>query len=150
MGLRKADEIKLCIAFAKHCEIYFPRQRGVLDWTHIANEGRSPQEGDKLKKMGVRAGWFDYEFIWHDKTTEIAFLEAKVQGRDYSDSQKRFISVIASMNIPYAKFETVEQGHNYLISWGIKPLQECKLFHEPNLQTWDDKVKLSMNLYKPK
>ncbi len=146
---RKSNETKLCIAFAEHCELYFPRQRGILNWTHIANEGRSPQEGSKLKKMGVHAGWFDYEFIWHQDYARIGFLEAKWDKGDYSPSQKTFSSVMAPMGVLLEKFYSVKQGHEILLSWGIKPMRECRLFKEPNTMTWEDKVKNAVDWNRP-
>lgn len=152
---RNHNEIKLCIAFTAHCEIYFPRTPGGLNWTHIANEGRSPQEGAKLKKMGVNAGWFDYSFVWAASNApvlrpEIGFLEAKWGNNDYSSTQKRFVSFMRPMNIPCEKFYSVAEGHSWLLRWGIKPMHECRYFKEPNTMTWDDKIALMHAMYAPR
>jgi hypothetical protein len=147
--MRNHLETKLCIDFTNHCLIYFPRRKGVLDWTHIANEGRSPQEGAKLKKMGVRAGWLDYIFIGKNNSALVAFLEAKIQGNDYSDTQKRFISVIEPMGIPYGKFETVKQGHQLLVSFGIHPIKECRVFKNTDMRTDAEKKRDAFNFYRP-
>jgi len=147
---RRADELKLCIAFAEHCGIYFPRTPGVLNWTHIANEGRSPKDGAKLKKMGVKAGWFDYEFIWScGEYPRIGFLEAKVGNNGLSSSQKEFDCVMQPMGVLLDVFRTVEQGHNILLSWGVKPIQPCRYFKEPNLMTWDDKIEVVHSIFRP-
>src|SRR5258708_6072402 len=102
------DEDLLCMAFKKHCETYFPRQIGHLVWTHIANQGRSGGQGSKLKKMGVSAGWFDYIFIAHPSPWKAISLEAKVHGRQYSDSQETFDYMTQGMPIYKAKFYSVE------------------------------------------
>jgi hypothetical protein len=151
MTSRRADETKLCIAFAEHCEIYFPRQPNVLNYTHIANEGRSPKDGAKLKKMGVKAGWFDYVFIWRGLDyPRIGFLEAKIGKNTLSDSQKGFDVTMRPMGVLLDIFRTVEQGHNILLSWGIKPIKPCQYFKEPKLATWDDKIAAMQNLHAPR
>jgi len=148
--MRNHNEVKLCIAFTEHCEIYFPRQPGILNWTHIANEGRSPQEGAKLKKMGVKAGWFDYPFVWFNGVRDrLAFLEAKWGKNDFSSSQKTFMAFMIPMGIPCEKFYSVEEGHHKLLGFGIKPIQPCQYFKEPNCMTWEDKMKVMQNMNKP-
>lgn len=137
---RNHNETKLCIAFTSHCETYFPRQRGVLNWSHLPLEGRSAQEGAKLKAMGVKAGFLDYEFIWLDTFPRLAFLEAKWGKNDYSSSQKEFVSVMQPMGVPCEIFRSVEQGHNILIKHGIKPMRPCQYFDEPNTMTWHQKL----------
>lgn len=148
--IRNAFEVQLCIAFTKHCEQHFPRQIGILNWTHIANEGRSKQQGDKLKKMGVRAGWFDYEFIyWDDNRYWIGFLEAKVDGRDFSATQNAFRMVVEPMGIPCEKFYSVREGHEYLLSWNVKPLIPCQYFKEPVYLSKEQKLKQAQEWFKP-
>ncbi len=153
------DEDLLCMAFKSHLDIYFPETPGKLVWTHIANQGRSPQEGDKLKKMGVHAGWFDYIFECMYGSFFMVHLEAKVIAidkntarktkRDYSDSQKKFDHMTNGMPVHKAKFYTVEEGHNLLKSFGVPPRLECKLFKEPSLVTWQDKIDALHRFQKP-
>lgn len=149
MKKNRHDEDLLSIAFNAHLDIYFPQQKGVLVYTHIANQGRSPQQGDKLKKMGVNAGWFDYIFIHHPSPYKTIHLEAKVDGRNYSDSQKIFDDLTTGMPVFKAKFYTVKEGHNLLIEAGVKPLKPCSLFKEPSYATLREKYVAAYNMYKP-
>lgn len=143
------DEDLLAMAFNKHLDIYFPQTRGKLVYTHIANEGRSAQQGNKLKKMGVNAGWFDYLFISHPSQWKAICLEAKVHGRDYSDSQNKFDYMTAGMPVYKAKFYSVREGHQQLMNAGIEPLKPCRLFKEPSYLTFEDKKNLARNFFAP-
>lgn len=148
---RNANETKLCMAFTKHCEIYFPRTPGLLNWTHLPLEGRSPQEGSKLKKMGVNSGWYDYEFIWYPGDyPRIGFLEAKWDKNGLSPTQKNFDYCMRPMGVLLGEFRSVEEGHNKLISFGIKPTRECKIFIEPNTMTWNEKLQATHDFFAPR
>lgn len=150
--MRSFPETKLAIAFNEHCLTYFPRQHGVLNYTHIANEGRSPQEGAKLKKMGVKAGFLDFEFIWNPNKTypRLAFLDAKCGKNDFNASQKEFVSSMRAMGIPCEKFYSVQEGHLILVSLGITPIRECRIFKEPQLATWDEKLAAVHSMFAPR
>lgn len=144
---RRADEDKLCMAFTTHCEKYFPRIRGILAWTHVANQGRSKSQGSKLKKMGVYAGVFDYIFWAPDLTLH---LEAKVEKRDYSDTQRTFMSLVEDMpRHKLNKFYSVREGHNILISYGIFPIMACTIFKEPDFLTKTQKVQIAIDMWMP-
>lgn len=131
------------MAFKDHLEIYFPVIRGSLVWTHIANQGRSPQQGDKLKKMGVKAGWFDYIFASHPSIWKFIALEAKTKGKDYSDSQKDYIFFTEGVPIFKGKFYSVEEGHKLLLEAGVIPVKECTYFKEPSYITKRDRINMS-------
>lgn len=148
------DEDLLCMAFNAHCDHYFPITPGKLVWTHIANQGRSQSQGDKLKKMGVNAGWFDYIFASHPSEWKFVALEAKVldpngRKRDYSDSQKNFDHFTNGMPIFKGKFYSVEEGHGKLIEAGIHPIEPCSLFKEPNYLTHTQKLRLGESYFAP-
>jgi len=143
------DEDLLCMAFNAHLDIYFPQQKGALVYTHIANQGRSAGQGDKLKKMGVNAGWFDYIFIHHPSPYKTIHLEAKVEKRNYSDSQKVFDDLTTGMPVFKAKFYSVKEGHSLLIDAGIKPIKDCTIFDEPYYLTKEEKYKLAIEMYRP-
>ncbi len=149
MGINRADEDKLCMAFSAHLDIYFPQQQGILVYTHIPLQGRSAQQGAKLKKMGVNAGWYDYIFVAHPSPWKTINLEAKVHGRDYSSSQKTFDSLTTGMPIFKAKFYSVREGHEKLIEAGVQPILDCKLFKEPSYLTFQDKTAMVRNYYGP-
>lgn len=148
------DEDLLCMAFNAHCDIYFPVTRGKLVWTHIANQGRSAGQGDKLKKMGVNAGWFDYIFVQFPSKFSCVSLEAKVHDnkgkkRDYSHSQKTWDYLTEGMPIFKAKFYSVKEGHNLLIEAGINPLMPCTIFKEPNYLTKKEKIQHAISWNMP-
>lgn len=100
----------------------------VVDWlknacphllfTHAANQGRSPQEGAKLKKMGVLAGTPDLLF-WHDGWH--GAIELKV-ATGLSDAQRAFRDRFIATGGKYAVCHSVMAVRDTLISWGIKPL----------------------------
>lgn len=142
------DEDLLCMAFTKHLDIYFPEQKGVLVYTHIPLQGRSRQQGDKLKKMGVKAGWYDYIFINHPSVFKTIHLEAKVHGRDYGGSQKHFDDMTTGMPVFKGKFYSVREGHHLLIEAGVRPIQSCQYFKEPVYLTQQEKFKLAIDMYK--
>ena len=143
------DENLLCMAFNRHIDTYFPQKKGSLVYTHIANQGRSAGQGDKLKKMGVNAGWFDYIFIAWPSPFSAICLEAKVHGRGYSDSQEHFDDLTIGMPIFKGKFYSVREGHELLIEAGLKPMMPCTLFREPDYLTKRDKFKLAFESFKP-
>lgn len=143
------DEDLLCMAFNAHLDIYFPQQPGILVYTHIANQGRSAGQGDKLKKMGVNAGWFDYIFINHPSRFSAICLEAKVHGRNYSDSQKTFDYLTKGMPVFKGKFYSVKEGHNLLLEAGVKPFSGCSLFKEPDVRSDMQKGHDAFEFYRP-
>lgn len=111
---RNYSETKLHIAVADWLRGACPH---VL-WTHPANQGRSPQEGAKLKKMGVRAGVPDLIF-WHDGW--FGAIELKT-GSGLSEAQKIFMDSFVRNGGKYATCKTVKSVAETLISWGIKPM----------------------------
>lgn len=144
------DEDLLCIAFNDHLKIYFPKLRGKLNYTHIANQGRSAAMGGKLKKMGVTPGWFDYVFLSYTDILRVIFLEAKVHGRDYIASQETFDYMTEGMPIFKGKFYTVREGHYKLIEAGVRPFRPCSYFKEPDYRTFADHVAQSHLMFAPR
>ena len=143
------DEDLLSIAFAEHCHIYFPQRRGSLVWTHIPLQGRSAQQGAKLKRMGVHAGWYDFLFIAFPSNFSAICLEAKVHGRDYSKSQEHFDDLTTNMPVFKGKFYSVKEGHNLLIEADLKPIKPCSLFKEPVFLTQMEKFRLAKDFFRP-
>ncbi len=88
-----------------------------LLFTHPANQGRSPQEGAKLKKMGVLAGTPDLLF-WHEGW--FGAIELKT-GSSLSEAQKKFRDKFIAAGGKYATCKSVRAVHDMLVSWGIKP-----------------------------
>jgi hypothetical protein len=144
---RRRNEDLLCMAFNVHLREYFPPTPGILIYTHIANEGRDGREGSKLKKMGVEPGFFDYIFLVPHWTIE---MEAKVDGADYSTSQKTHILYIRDMpGKLHGKFYSVREGHHMLIGYGVHPIKPCTLFREPSYLTMADKRVLANDFFAP-
>ncbi len=148
------DEDTLCMYFAAHCRKYFPLRKGSLWWTHIANQGRSAGQGDKLKKMGLNAGMFDFLFCAWPSSFSMICLEAKVidqhgRKRDYSDSQEHFDDLTIGMPVYKGKFYSVKEGHGLLLESGLIPLMPCTMFREPDYLTQREKFKLAFDAFKP-
>lgn len=129
-----------------------------LLFTHPANQGRSPQEGAKLKKMGVRAGVPDLLFWWIpdflDGNNKIhygllpiqsAAIELKSKTGSSSTSQKKFRESFERMGGAYAICKSVKEVRDTIISWGIK----CEnTFCEEPPSTWEEKIKAVHEMYK--
>jgi hypothetical protein len=88
-----------------------------LIWTHCANQGRSPREGHKLKRMGVRAGVSDFVFWW---PSNAAAIELKSPTGTSSPAQKKFRAEFEAIGGKYAVCKTGEEVRDTLISWGLK------------------------------
>ena len=142
-------EDALCIAFTEHCHTYFPQQPGVLAWTHIPLQGRSAQQGKKLKSMGVHAGWFDYQFMGMYDKFIMLFLEAKTGDYDYGKSQRTFDYMTRGFPIIKDKFYSVKEGHEKIIAAGIKPIKPCTLFKEPAYLSKQEKFAVAFDMYTP-
>ena len=107
------SETKLHIAVAEWLRQACP----FLLWTHPANQGRSPQEGAKLKRMGVLAGVPDLIF-WHEGW--FGAIELKTN-TGLSDAQKRFKERFELAGGRYATCKSVADVCEALQGWGIKP-----------------------------
>jgi hypothetical protein len=111
---RNHSETKLHIAVAEWLRNSCPH---VL-WTHPANQGRSPQEGAKLKRMGVRAGVPDLLF-WHSGW--FGAIELKTTS-GLSEVQKDFKLKFIASGGKYETCKTVQSVHDTLVLWGINPI----------------------------
>ncbi len=140
---RKYEENKIQINIVEQHNIYFPH----ILLTHPANQGRSPQEGAKLKRMGVLAGVSDILLWWNKGCGAVEIKKAKgkeqLNQMSFGDKMKRF-------GHNYAVCKSWEEYYKALVQWGIEPLYPCRVFKEANLTTWDDKVKASLDMYKPR
>jgi hypothetical protein len=114
-----------------------------LLWTHPANQGRSPADGAKLKRMGVRAGTPDI-VLWHNGI--FAAIELKT-GSGMSDKQKEFRRKFELAGGKFAVCTSVKDVHDALLSWGINPYPT--LMKEPP-PTKQEMQRLAMEYYRPK
>lgn len=139
----KHEEDKIHINIVEQHRIYFPH---VLI-THPANQGRSPQEGAKLKRMGTRAGTSDLLLWWQDNS---AGIEIKAKDGKESPNQATFGFMLKRLGHKYGIVRSWEGYYKLLVSWGITPIQECRIFKEANTMTWNDKLSAVHNLYAPR
>ncbi len=138
---RKYDEQKLHIAVVEHLRTAFPD----ILFTHPANQARSPQEGAKLKRMGVRAGVADLLLWWHPNG--YGAIELKARAGTESLPQKTFGFLFTRIGGKYAVCKSVGEVHKILIGWGAKPVHNA--VKEPDLQTQEQKFERAIDFYKP-
>lgn len=111
-------------------------------WTHPANQGRSPQEGAKLKKMGVRAGVADLIF-WHEG--KFMAIELKTES-GMSPVQKEFKRRFEQAGGLFAICTSVKEVRDTIVLWGITPLAYPMKEPLPPLSV---RYKAAMDFYKP-
>jgi len=139
---RKYGEDKLQMKIIEHHTNHFPH---VLI-THPAQTGRSPQEGAKLKKLGVRAGVSDLLLWWENNCGAV---EIKTETGKESIGQKTFGFLLKRLGHHYGVARSVEEYHNLLVSWGIKPAYECRYFAEPDYATKQEKFQRAYDWFRP-
>jgi hypothetical protein len=110
----RPKEISLHMAVAKvlreHC---LPEWQ----WCHIPNgELRDKRTAGKLKQMGVKAGWPDFDLI--PPAGQLHCLELKRQGETLSDSQELFQLWWIRHNIPHSVVYTFDEALAVLDHWG--------------------------------
>lgn len=138
---RKYGEDRLHIAVVTHIRSAFPQ----LLLLHPANQGRSPQEGAKLLKMGVKAGAADLLLYGPEKR---AFaIELKTEDGTQSANQKGFEFAFTRCGFPYAVCRSVDEVHKLLIAEGLKPVHNA--IKEPDLRTQAQKVQMALDWNRP-
>lgn len=135
---RNHSETRLHICVAEWLEKACP----FLLWTHPANQGRSPQEGAKLKRMGVRAGTPDFLF-WYNGW--FGAIELKTTS-GLSEKQKEFMRRFLLAGGKYAVCKTVKEVADTLISWGVNP--NPYQIKEP-LPPIQERYRAAMEFFKP-
>jgi hypothetical protein len=89
------------------------------DWryTHFpAGELRHPKVGEKLKRMGLKTGWPDFQLI--APTGLFYALELKRQGEGLNEDQEAFAEFCRKNGIPHAVADTFKQVVETLNGWG--------------------------------
>lgn len=87
-------------------------------WWHTPNTHSSVRHAVKLKRMGMRAGVFDFQFVRSDAF--LSFLELKMPLRYLNADQKKFMEFLDSSGIPYAIIKTdqtdvmIQQARDFL------------------------------------
>lgn len=89
-----------------------------LDFTFVANEGRSEADGAKFKVMGVRPGVTDFLFWWPNKG--FGAVELKTPIGTLSPHQRDFRSKMETYGHNWALCRSVAQVRDTLVGWGLK------------------------------
>jgi len=96
-------------------------------WTHNDNgqvaggsEKARKIAGGIAKRMGTKAGWPDYEFLFKsEQDLLLGFIEAKVEKRPLTKQQREFKDVCQEHGILWGLGRSVDEMLNILESWGV-------------------------------
>jgi len=89
------------------------------DWryTHFpAGELRDDKTGAKLKRMGLKAGWPDFQIVSPQGLFHA--LELKRVGESLNDNQEAFAAFCHKNGIPHAVVDTFKDAVETLNGWG--------------------------------
>lgn len=95
-----------------------------LPYTHFpAGEKRDERAGGKLKKMGLKAGWPDFQFILPNG--QAGFIELKREDTTLSGVQIDLRQQLVSLKCAYAVCRSVDEVERAISRWlsafGRKP-----------------------------
>jgi hypothetical protein len=113
-SLPSPKELKLQFSVAKFLKGYC-----YADWryTHFpAGELRDAKTGAKLKRMGLKAGWPDFQIV--SPKGLFHALELKRVGEDLNDNQDEFAAWCCAHGIPHAVVNTFKDAVKVLNDWG--------------------------------
>lgn len=86
-------------------------------WTHFpAGEIRDEKTGAKLKRMGLKAGWPDFQIIAPSGLYHA--LELKRRGEKLNDDQQAFADWCALHDVKHAVVDTYKDAVTVLNDWG--------------------------------
>lgn len=86
-------------------------------WTHFpAGEIRDDKTGAKLKRMGLKPGWPDFQIV--APTGLFHALELKRAGETLTDTQADFAQWCRSHGVPHAVVDTFKDAVTVLNDWG--------------------------------
>jgi len=86
-------------------------------WSHFpAGEKRNKITGARLKRMGLRRGWPDFQLV--SPAGVYHGLELKRLGEPLTDDQEEFQLWCIQRGVPHAVAYTLDQAHIALDSWG--------------------------------
>lgn len=113
---RTRPEDGLQMALVEH--LRFRARPGVV-WHSTPNEGaRSPREGSRLKRMGLRPGAGDLVFILPPEG-RAAYLELKSADGRQSREQKAFEADILAAGGRYALANNIDDALSILTTWEV-------------------------------
>jgi hypothetical protein len=110
----KASEFEL------HCAVADSLRIGGVDgwlWSHFpAGELRSKATAGRLKRMGVKAGFFDLLLI--DPDGHHYWLELKADGGRLSEAQADFSLTMQARRVPCEVARSFDEAISILSGWG--------------------------------
>jgi len=115
-----ADQIPARKEIALHFSVAkFLKDFCHADWryTHFpAGELRDDKTGAKLKRMGLKAGWPDFQLVSPQGLFHA--LELKRAGEGLNDDQEAFAAFCRKNGIPHAVVDTFKDAVETLNGWG--------------------------------
>lgn len=118
-------EDQICKLFIKQLRVFETLgevKAKELVYYHVPNGGsrKTQLEGYNFKKLGVKAGVPDYQFIWTQGSfPQMGFIEFKTQKGRLTDSQKEFQQKCIALKIPYEIARSVDDGLGILKKWEV-------------------------------
>lgn len=108
----------------KETKLHFETERFLNKWVHPdwrythfpAGEKRDEKTGIKLKAMGLKTGWPDFQLV--APTGLFHALELKRVGGELREDQEAFAAWCRSHGIPHAVADTFKQVIEILNGWG--------------------------------
>ena len=88
------------------------------EWTHFpAGEKRNIVTAARLKRMGLRPGWLDFQFAGPNR--QMLFLELKRRGSKPSDAQEHLIAHLLKCGFDVQITDNVREAIAWLKGYGI-------------------------------
>ncbi len=116
-GIAVNSEDDLCFACVSWYDRTFGHQKR-FDLIHIPNEGkRTRWEGQRVQRMGLRAGTPDYLLSKDGKP--LCWLEFKFGKNGLTDSQKEFRDYAKAGGFGFEVIKTFEEFKAALVKWGV-------------------------------
>jgi hypothetical protein len=89
-------------------------------WTHVPmGERRHIATAKRLKRMGVRPGWPDFQFA--GPNAKMAFVELKRKGKKASEAQETIAEHLVACGFDYLITDNVREAVAFLKRLGILP-----------------------------
>jgi hypothetical protein len=109
---------------AKEITLHFSTANFLDKWLHAdwrythfpAGELRHPKVGEKLKRMGLKTGWPDFQIVSPQGLFHA--LELKREGEGLNDDQEAFAAFCRKNGIPHAVVDTFKAAVETLNAWG--------------------------------
>lgn len=108
----------------KEIKLHFETEKFLNKWVHPdwrythfpAGEKRDEKTGEKLRRMGLKRGWPDFQIV--APTGLFHALELKKVGEDLNDDQEAFAAFCRANGIPHAVADTFKKVVETLNAWG--------------------------------